>query len=109
MCLLNCRANLIITSHSSLQVGHAATNDAVELLRHYSVNTRNVLDTYQFAKNLQLPVFSLQGLVAILMGHRLCKRQTTSNWERWELTDPQVKYASADAWASLKVYQAMTR
>eukprot|EP00731_Ephydatia_muelleri_P029533 Em0021g56a len=98
----------ILTSSDILKVGHAATNDAIDLLKHYSVNTRNVLDTYHFATKLQLSVFSLQGLVAVLMGRRLCKSQKTSNWEKWVLTDSQVKYASADAWASLKIYQAMT-
>ena len=81
----------------------------MQLLEHHHVNTRNFFDTVELAYQLETPMKTLKGLTAIFLGLRLTKRQQMSNWESASLTESQVQYASADAWASIKVYSAMLR
>ena len=47
--------------------------------------------------------------VAVLFGKRFLKskKAATSNWAQRQLSDSQVLYAANDAWAALKVYEAL--
>ena len=96
-------------SHTHTQVGHSSTFDALQLLKHHNINTRNIFDTQAFAEQLKTHLVSLKGLVAIFLGLRIVKTEQTSNWERQTLSTGQVDYASGDAWAALQVYFAMLR
>lgn len=94
---------------SSLQVGHSSKMDAMLLLTHYHVNTRNVFDTYDLAAAMDFKLKSLRGLTGILLGMHLAKAQALSNWERGKLTESQIAYASTDAWISLQIYKSLIR
>lgn len=52
---------------------------------------------------------SLQKIYGILFGHRISKTQRLSNWEADSLSPGQQSYASIDAWACLKIYDALAR
>ena len=58
---------------------------------------------HNFAEKAGFRRRSLRVLSAILLGQRLSKKQQMSNWGRPTLTDKQVEYAAADAWASRQV------
>ena len=90
-------------------MGHSSTFDALQLLKHHRINTRNIFDTQTFAKQLKTHLVSLKGLAAIFLGLRIIKTEQKSNWERQTLSTGQVDYASGDAWAALQVYFAMLR
>ena len=89
------------------QVGHGSTVDALQLLKHYGINTKNIFDTESFASQLKTNLVSLKGLAAMFLGLRIVKAKQMSNWERQTLSTGQVDYASGDAWAALQVYFAM--
>ena len=89
------------------QVGHNSTVDALQLLKHYNINTQNIFDTESFASQLKTNLVSLKGLAAMFLGLRIVKTKQMSNWERQTLSTGQVDYASGDAWAALQVYFAM--
>ena len=46
----------------------------------------------------------LQKIFAIIFAQRISKAQQLTNWENSHLTPEQIKYASTDAWATLKIY-----
>lgn len=89
------------------QVGHGAENDAILLLRHYCVDTQNIVDTLSVAEALRLPYLRLQHLVGAFLGQHLPKTHTLSNWGARELSAAQISYAACDAHASLQVYYAL--
>ena len=43
-------------------------------------------------------------IFAIIFGQKISKAQQLTNWENSHLTPEQAKYASTDAWATLKIY-----
>lgn len=50
---------------------------------------------------------SLQKIYAIIFNRRISKSQRLSNWEAPELTHSQQTYASIDAWACLRIFNAL--
>lgn len=89
------------------QVGHNLRADAIQIVQHFYLSSRNIADTEVLARILGLGVGSLRGLAAMFLGWRLSKNQARSNWERNVLSPAQLTYAATDAWASLKVYTAL--
>jgi len=53
----------------------------------------------------------VRGAVAVLFKRRFIKsrKATTSNWANPQLTEAQLLYAANDAWAALRVFQALQR
>lgn len=51
----------------------------------------------------------VRSAIALLFGARYLKskKQTTSNWAARQLTPAQLLYAANDAWAALRVYEAL--
>ena len=94
-------------------MGQGAYGDAIQMLKYFGVDCRNVFDTFELASRLQchLKVSSLQGLCAVFLGRYLHKPRvlTLSNWRHETLSPAQVEYACADAWSSREVYRAMSR
>ena len=46
-------------------------------------------------------------MAALLLGVRVSKDATMSNWENPVLTDAQIQYAAIDAWVSLQLFLKM--
>lgn len=100
----------ILTDTAIMKVGHDIQTDATLLLKHYTINSTHLFDTYAYC--LQLPDLqqkSLKGLASRLLGKTLTKAQRMSNWEVENLAPAQIAYATADAWASLLVYNELVR
>lgn len=51
----------------------------------------------------------LRGLAALLLGFRVSKGAQTTNWEKPELSEKQLRYAATDAWVSREIYLALTQ
>lgn len=51
----------------------------------------------------------MKAAVALVFGRRFVKsrKATTSNWANRQLTEAQIRYAANDAWASIRVYDAL--
>lgn len=69
---------------------------------HGFVELQNMVKSYHIADA------SLQKIYAILFGQRISKGQRLTNWEANVLTEPQIIYASIDAWACRHIYLHLT-
>ena len=65
------------------------------------IDIQSIIDNYGSGEK------SLQKIYAILFGKKISKSQRLSNWEADVLTDAQKRYASTDAWATLKIYEKL--
>lgn len=75
--------------------------------RHKELNPANIVELQSMAPQLGISDMSLQKLYANVMGVYISKRQQLTNWEADALSEPQQLYAATDAWACLKLYDAM--
>ena len=93
-----------------IKVGFGLQSDHKHILNRLGVKPAGLLDLNR--------VFSMQGYhkemgvraaVAVVYGQRFSKSRkvTTSNWSQHELSDAQLLYAANDAYAALKVYDAL--
>ena len=65
------------------------------------IDIQSIVDKYGIGEK------SLQKIYAILFGKKISKSQRLSNWEADVLTDAQKRYASTDAWATLRIYEKL--
>jgi ribonuclease D len=92
------------------KVGFGLAGDHTQIRRTLGVEPRNVLDlNVVFRKRGYAREIGVRGAVAVLFNRRFLKskRATTSNWAARELSDSQLVYAANDAWAALRVYDAL--
>ena len=64
-------------------------------------------DLAGMARSLGLKSAGLRNLAGNLLGFRISKSAKTSNWERWPLSQAQVRYAATDAWVSREIYHKL--
>lgn len=99
----------IFENQELLKVGVALRDDIRFLRRVFSFEPCGFAEIDPMAKKAELPFTGLRKLVAVLMGERLSKGAQVSDWSRNQLTDSQIHYAAADAWASLKVFKVLQK
>lgn len=100
-------------SNDVLKIGLSLKDDFHVLCRSdkKSNNLRegNWIDLQDFVSSYGIEEKSLQKIYAILFGMKISKNQRLSNWEADVLTEAQQLYAATDAWATLRIYQALTK
>lgn len=87
-----------------IKVGLSLKDDFHMLHRIGDFEPRGFVELQQMVKDYHITDSSLQKIYAILFGHRISKGQRLTNWEAPSLTEPQMIYASIDAWACRKIY-----
>ena len=91
--------------------GVGATLDAYKLGRDFGLTMAGVVDCSELANTRILPLqrWSLAALTERLLGRRLAKPNglRTGCWDARVLSAEQKEYAALDAWASLRVYEAL--
>lgn len=100
----------VLTSNDVLKVGFGLAGDNTQIRRTLGVEPAQVLDintlfkAQGYAKEL-----GVKSAVAVLFNQRFVKSRqaTTSNWSNAHLTESQLVYAANDAWAALRVYEAL--
>jgi ribonuclease D len=100
----------LIQADHILKVGFGLAGDNTQIRRTLGVEPGNVLDLNTvFRKKGYAREIGVRGAVAILFGRRFLKskRATTSNWAARQLSDSQLVYAANDAWAALRVFEAL--
>jgi ribonuclease D len=111
---LDCRAVLagLLARPGHVKAGFGLGDDRRRISHKLGVPLRELLDLdtvlRQRGHRRQL---GLKMAVAVLFGQRLLKSKklTTSNWGGRNLTQAQLLYAANDAWAALRVYEALGR
>ncbi len=98
----------ILENEKIIKVGFDLSSDFHQLRRKVKdITPKGFVDLQKYAKEFGLKNMSLKKLTAILLGHRLSKRQRLSNWEQRRLTEGQLVYAATDAWVTLILYKKL--
>lgn len=100
----------ILSSEQILKVGFGLKSDRGPLQRKLGIELAGLHELSKRVKQLGYrDAVGLQGAVAILLRQYLpkSKRVALSNWSNPSLSDAQLRYAANDAYASLRIYQAL--
>ena len=103
-------ARAVLTAPGVLKVGFDLRQDQSQLLSRLGVHAAPVLDlTRVFRDQGYPPTIGISSAVAIVFGQRFVKskRVTTTNWSLERLEPRQLLYAANDAYAALRVMQAL--
>jgi len=89
------------------KIGLSWHDDLNSLHKIGDFHTGRFTDIQNLVQQLGIEDLSLQKLYANLFSQKISKRQQLSNWEADILSDRQKLYAATDAWACIKIYQAL--
>ena len=102
-------SELLVTRHIA-KVGFGLAGDNVQIKRTLGVTPQNVLDLNEvFKAQGYVKELGVRGAVAVMFKLRFLKskKATTSNWANRQLTESQLIYSANDAWAAIKVFDAL--
>ncbi|MDB5826887.1 MAG: 3-5 exonuclease [Variovorax sp.] len=101
---------MLIASTALLKVGFGLSTDLTLIRNRLDVEPRAVFDIdNEFRRRGYRKSVGVKTAVALVFDRRFMKsrKATTSNWANKQLTDAQVRYAANDAYASIRVYDAL--
>jgi len=87
--------------------GVAIHDDIKALQKTFKFSPKNFVELQQLAKEKGLTKFGLKNMSEELLEGTVFKGPKMTNWERRELTEPQLLYAATDAWIGLKLYEKL--
>ena len=107
-----CNATLaeLIASSLLTKVGFGLSNDLTLLRSRLGVEPQALVDIdSEFRRQGYRKSVGVKAAVALVFNRRFVKsrKATTSNWANKQLTEAQVRYAANDAYASIRVYDAL--
>ncbi|WP_342593225.1 3'-5' exonuclease [Ramlibacter agri] len=107
-----CRAiaGALLARTGIVKAGFGLHDDKRRITHKLGVEPQDVLDLDTlFRQRGYRRQMGIKAAVAVLFERRYLKskRAATSNWANRQLTQQQVLYAANDAWAALRVYQAL--
>ena len=91
------------------KVGLAFRDDLGGLRSQHPFAPANCVDIQQIVNSYGIFDLGLQKVYAIVFGQRISKSQQLTNWDTPTLTLEQARYASTDAWATLRIYLRLTK
>jgi hypothetical protein len=100
----------LIASKRVLKVGFGLKNDHGQIRDRLGISLNHVLDLDQvFRKQGYRGQIGVRGAIGVMLkqGFKKSKSITTSNWALRELTPRQLLYAANDAFAALKIMEAL--
>jgi ribonuclease D len=100
----------LLQSKKLLKVGFGLQSDSKHIHAKLGVQLGALLDLNRvFSRDGYHKEMGVRAAVALLFGQRFAKSRkvTTSNWSQHELSAPQLLYAANDAYAALKVLEAL--
>lgn len=89
------------------KVGLAFRDDLNGLRRLHDFKPQNCVDLQSMVAKYGILELGLQRIYAIIFGKKISKSQQLTNWEAETLSPEQARYASTDAWATLRIYEAL--
>ena len=109
---LGCRTVLAawLESHPSLKVGFGLGDDRRRILSKLGVEACGVVDlNHVFHRQGYRKDLGVKSAVALMFQRRFLKsgKATTSNWAARQLSEHQLVYAANDAYAALRVFDAL--
>lgn len=100
----------LIASSLLTKVGFGLSNDLTLLRNRLGVEPKSLIDIdTEFRRRGYRKSVGVKAAVALVFDRRFVKsrKATTSNWANKQLTEAQVRYAANDAYASIRVYDAL--
>ncbi|MFC7337325.1 3'-5' exonuclease [Haloferula chungangensis] len=102
----------LIASKQLLKVGFGLKNDHGQIRDRLGITLHHVLDLDQvFRKQGYRGQIGVRGAIGVLLkqGFKKSKSVTTSNWSLPKLSPAQLLYAANDAYAALKIMEALQK
>ncbi len=90
-----------------VKAGVAVRDDFKLLQKSFSFIPAEFIELQDIAKEQGLENFGLKGMAEEVLNFTITKGPKLTNWEAFELTDPQMMYAATDAWLGLMLYKKM--
>lgn len=103
-------AGELLATAGIVKAGFGLHDDKKRITHKLGVEPQDVLDLdTEFRRRGYRKQMGVKAAVAVLFERRYLKskRAATSNWANRNLTPAQLLYAANDAWAALRVYQAL--
>lgn len=100
----------ILSSPDIHKVGFGLSGDFRQIQQRFGIRPAATTDLdREFRKLGYRDALGVRSAVAILFGRKLLKSKSTAttNWASPRLTESQIRYAANDAYAALRVYQAL--
>jgi ribonuclease D len=100
----------LLLTRNIAKVGFGLAGDHIQIKRTLGVEPENVIDlNVIFREKGYVKELGVRGAVAVMFNQRFLKsrKATTSNWSNRELTESQIIYSANDAWAAIKVFEAL--
>ena len=100
----------LLASPVLVKVGFGLDTDRTLIRNRLAVEPTAVVDLdHEFRRRGHRQSVGVKSAVALVFGQRFVKsrKATTSNWAAARLTEAQLRYAANDAYAALRVYQAL--
>ncbi len=101
---------LLLESPSIIKAGFGLGDDRKRIIHKLGVDLQGVLDlNVVFREKGYRKDMGVRGAVAVLFNKRFIKskKAATSNWSNPRLTEAQIIYAANDAYAAMRVYEAL--
>lgn len=107
-----CRAAVghLLESRAIVKAGFGLGDDRKRIIGKLGVDLQGVLELNTvFSARGYRKDMGVRGAVAVLFNRRFIKskKASTSNWANSRLTEAQIVYAANDAYAALRVYEAL--
>lgn len=100
----------ILESQAITKVGFGLGSDVANISRRFGIQPRGIVDlNVRFSAMGYRKTIGTRQAIAMLFGRRFIKskRISTSNWANRSLSEQQILYAANDAYAAIRVYQAL--
>ncbi len=97
----------ILTNPNIIKTGVSIKYDISELRLITDFEPGGFIELADRAQEIGIQNLGLRGMAAAVLGFRISKGASTSNWENEKLTDAQMQYAATDAWVGRELYLAL--
>ncbi|OGR07102.1 MAG: hypothetical protein A2511_11175 [Deltaproteobacteria bacterium RIFOXYD12_FULL_50_9] len=97
----------ILENPDIVKAGVALEYDICKLKNLRPFQEASMVELSKAAAQAGIQNHGLRGLAAILLGIRISKGASTSNWAAHNLTPAQIRYAATDAWVGREIYLYM--
>jgi ribonuclease D len=100
----------LLAQANKVKAGFGLGNDRKRIVYKLGVEPQAILELNQvFQERGYRKDMGVKGAVAVLFGQRFqkSKKAATSNWANACLTEAQLVYAANDAYAAIRVYEAL--
>ena len=94
----------VLGNPALIKAGVGLVSDLSGLKKVFSFEPQNIVDLSLVAQRQGINQSGVRNLAARLLGFRVTKGCSTSNWDRSRLTPMQIDYAATDAWVCRELF-----